>query len=73
MVLDKFSNLSKIKKINSPILIISGKDYITLHSHSIKLYNEVNNLKASLFIDEVMYNNLYDFRINQKVIKFNNN
>ena len=67
MVLDKFSNLSKIKKINSPILIISGKDYITLHSHSIKLYNEANNLKASLFIDEAMYNNLYGLKLIKKL------
>ena len=74
MVLDKFNNLSKIKKVNSPILIISGKkDEIIPHSHSIKLYNEANNPKDFLFIDEAMHNNLYDFRIDQKVIEFNNN
>ena len=74
MVLDKFNNLSKIKKINSPILIISGKkDEVIPHSHSIKLYNEANNPKDSLFVDEAMHNNLYDFGIDQKVIEFNNN
>ena len=63
LVLDKFDNFSKIKKVTSPILIISGKkDEIIPHTHSIKLYNEANNPKDSLFIDEAMHNNLYDFR-----------
>ena len=74
MVIDKFNNLSKIKKINSPLLIISGKkDEITPHSHSVRLYNEANNPKDFLFIDEAMHNNLYDFKIDQKVIEFNSN
>ena len=73
LVLDKFDNLSKIKKVTSPILIISGKkDEIIPHIHSIKLYNEANEPKDSLFIDEATYNNLYDFGIEKKVIKFNN-
>ena len=72
LVLDKFDNLSKIKKVTSPILIISGKkDEIIPHIHSIKLYNEANEPKDSLFIDEAMHNNLYDFDIEKKVIEFN--
>ena len=74
LVLDKFDNFSKIKKINSPILIISGtKDEIVPHSHSIKLYNAANKPKDSLFVDEAMHNNLYDFNIDKKVIEFHNN
>ena len=74
LVLDKFDNISKIKNILSPILIISGKkDEIVPHSHSIRLYNEANTPKDFLFIDEAMHNNLYDFGIEKKVIEFNNN
>lgn len=72
LVLDKFDNLSKIKKINSPLLIISGKkDEIVPHSHSVKLYNAANKPKDSLFVDDAMHNNLYDFNIEKKVIDFN--
>ena len=72
LVLDKFDNLSKIKKVTSPILVISGKkDEIIPHKYSLKLYNEANNPKDSLFIDEAMHNNLYDFGIEKKVIEFN--
>lgn len=73
LVLNKFDNLSKIKRVTSPILIISGKkDEIVPHVHNIKLFNEANKPKDSLFIDEATYNNLYDFGIEKKVIKFNN-
>ena len=73
LVKDKFDNFSKIKKIISPILIISGKkDEVIPHAHSIKLYNAANNPKDFLFIDEAMHNNLYEFGIEKKVMNFNN-
>ena len=72
LVKDKFDNLSKIDQIKSPSLIISGlKDEVVPHLHSILLYNKANNPKKSLFIDEAMHNNLYDFGIEKKVINFN--
>ena len=71
-VLDKFDNYSKIDKILSPVLIISGKkDEVVPHSHSNKLFLKANNPKKNLFIDEAMHNNLYDFNIDKEVIKFN--
>ena len=71
LTLDKFDNFSKIDKIHSPILIISGrKDEIIPHKHSIKLFNKANQPKSSLFVDEAMHNNLYDFKIINSVIKF---
>ena len=74
LVKDKFDNITKIKKITSPILIISGKkDEVIPHSHSVRLYNSANNPKDCLFIDEAMHNNLYEFGIEKKVIEFNNN
>ena len=72
LVLDKFDNYSKIDKILSPLLIISGKkDEVIPHSHSKKLFLKANNPKKNLFIDEAMHNNLYDFNIDKEVIEFN--
>ena len=72
LVLDKFDNLSKINKISSPLLIISGKrDEVVPHSHSLRLFSKANIPKESVFIDEAMHNNLYDFNIDINVITFN--
>ena len=72
LILDKFDNYSKIDKILSPILIISGKkDEVIPHSHSEKLFLKAKNPKKNLFIDEAMHNNLYDFNIDKEVISFN--
>jgi len=71
-VLDKFNNYKKITKVFSPLLIISGKkDEVIPHSHSVKLFSKANNPKDCLFVDEAMHNNLYEFDIDKKVIKFN--
>ena len=71
LVKDKFDNLSKIDKIKSPLLIISGKnDEVVPHIHSKLLLEKAINQKESLFIDEAMHNNLYDFGIEKSVIKF---
>ena len=71
LVKDKFNNLEKINKLKSPLLIISGKkDEIVPHIHSQKLFNEAKVVKESVFIDEAMHNNLYDFGIEKHVISF---
>ena len=71
LVKDKFDNLSKIDQIKSPVLIISGlRDEVVPHSHSKLLHNKAKNTKKSLFIDEAMHNNLYDFGIEKTVINF---
>ena len=71
LVLDKFENLTKINNISSPLLVISGKkDEIVPHTHSKLLFDKANNPKESLFIDEAMHNNLYDFGIERTVINF---
>jgi len=72
LVKDKFDNLSKIDKIKSPLLIISGKkDEIVPHYHSLKLLNKAKVKKKGVFIDEAIHNNLYDFGIEKEVIAFN--
>ena len=71
LVKDKFDNLSKIDQIKSPLLIISGKkDEVAPHFHSQLLYKRANYQKKSLFIDEAMHNNLYEFGIEKTVINF---
>ena len=72
LILDKFDNLSKINKILSPLLIISGKrDEVVPHAHSLKLFLKAKRPKESVFIDEAMHNNLYEFNIEKNVINFN--
>ena len=67
----KSADQSKIDQIKSPLLIISGtKDEVVPHFHSQLLFNKANNPKKSLFIDEAMHNNLYDFGIEKTVINF---
>ena len=72
LVKDKFDNFSKIDRLKSPLLIISGKkDEIVPHNHSIKLFEKANVKKKCVFIDEAIHNNLYDFGIEKDVIEFN--
>ena len=72
LVKDKFDNYSKIDQLRSPLLIISGKmDEIVPHNHSLKLFNKAKVKKKSVFIDEAIHNNLYDFGIEKDVIAFN--
>ena len=71
LIFDHFDNYSKINKIFSPLLIISGKkDEIVPHFHSKKLFDKAKHPKENLFIDEAIHNNLYDFNIDKNVINF---
>ena len=72
IIMNTEKTISKITKILSPVLIISGKkDEIIPHYHSKKLFSQANEPKSCVFIDEAMHNNLYDFNIDKDVIKFN--
>ncbi len=71
LIFDHFDNYSKINKVNSPLLIISGKkDEIVPHFHSKILFSKANYPKENVFIDEAIHNNLYDFNIDKDVINF---
>ena len=71
LIQDKFDNFSKIDRIRSTLLIVSGlKDEVIPHFHSKLLFEKANTNKKSLFIDEAMHNNLYDFGIEKTVISF---
>ncbi len=71
LVKDKFNNLSKIDQIKSPLLIISGvKDEVVPHYQSKLLFTKAKKPKKSVFIDEAMHNNLYDFGIEKQIINY---
>ena len=71
LVRDKFDNYEKIHQIKSPLLVISGKrDEIVPHQHSVALIGKAKEPKKTLFLDEAMHNNLYDFGIEKTVINF---
>ncbi|MDC6448526.1 alpha/beta hydrolase [Alphaproteobacteria bacterium] len=74
LVRDRFDNYEKINQIKSPLLVISGKrDEIVPHKHSVALINKAKEPKKTLFLDEAMHNNLYDFGIEKTVINFSLN
>ena len=56
---DKYSNINKIKKINTPLLIIHGtKDNIIPFWHGKKLYKTANQPKEFIEINGAGHNNL---------------
>lgn len=56
---DKFPNLSKIKKVNCPVLIIHGKADDTIpFSHGQQLFAAARPPKLSLWVDEAGHNDL---------------
>ncbi len=59
ILFDKYNNLSKIKKIKCPVLVIHGKRDITIPFwHGEKLYNEANSPKYSLWVDKAGHNDV---------------
>ncbi len=58
---DKFQSLDKIKSIKCPALFIHGrKDRIIAFWHGEKLFEEANEPKFSLWINEADHNNLFE-------------
>lgn len=57
--LDKFDNLTKIKKLSIPILIIQGeKDNIVPKWHSKKLYDSANGIKQYFLVPNAGHNDV---------------
>ncbi|WP_040483745.1 alpha/beta hydrolase [Lyngbya aestuarii] len=58
---DKFSNLAKIPKVNSPILILHGnQDQVIPFWHGEKLYAKANEPKMSFWVDGADHNDVLD-------------
>lgn len=56
---DKYNNLSKIKQINCPILVVHGKEDRTIPFwQGMKLFNEANSLKYSLWVNNAGHNDV---------------
>ncbi|MTJ07372.1 MULTISPECIES: alpha/beta hydrolase [unclassified Anabaena] len=56
---DKFTNRAKIKKVNSPVLIIHGKnDEIIPFTHGEKLFAAVSSPKLSFWVEKASHNDL---------------
>ncbi|AFZ56431.1 alpha/beta hydrolase [Anabaena cylindrica FACHB-243] len=56
---DKFTNLDKIKKVKSPVLVIHGKsDEIIPFTHGEKLFAAVNSPKLYLWVETANHNNV---------------
>lgn len=59
IALDKYNNISKIKKVNCPVLVIHGKRDKTIpFRHGVKLHSEINSPKYSLWLDEAGHNDV---------------
>lgn len=57
---DKFKSLSKIKKVNCPVLVIHGtRDEVVPFWHGEKLFQEANEPKQSLWVEGAGHNNLF--------------
>ncbi|PPR41830.1 MAG: hypothetical protein CFH22_00373 [Alphaproteobacteria bacterium MarineAlpha5_Bin12] len=71
LIWDKFDNLSKINNILSPLLILHGKkDEVVPFEMGKKIFEQYNQKKKKVFIDEAMHNNLYEYGIAKEVINF---
>ncbi len=58
--LDKFKNISKIKQLHCPVLVIHGtKDEVIPFWHGEKLYEEANKPKLSFWVEGAGHNNLF--------------
>jgi len=56
---DKFENISKIKKVNCPVLVIHGiQDRIVPFSHGQKLFAAANEPKQNFWADDAGHNDL---------------
>jgi pimeloyl-ACP methyl ester carboxylesterase len=56
---DKFNSLSKIKRVRCPVLVIHGKrDEVIPFWHGERLFEEANDPKTFLWVEEAGHNNL---------------
>jgi fermentation-respiration switch protein FrsA (DUF1100 family) len=57
---DKFKSLSKIKKVNCPVLVIHGtKDEVVAFWHGERFFEMAGKSKQSLWVEGAGHNNLF--------------
>ncbi len=71
LVLDRFEILEIIKKIKSPLLLIHGyKDNIINIKFGKKVFERAPQPKESIFILKANHNNLFEFGVIEKILRF---
>ena len=71
MVLDKFEILSRIQKIDVPLLIVHGEQDTTIPvSFSQSLYKEALEPKQILIVPDAGHNNLFEYGVAECIEKF---
>jgi fermentation-respiration switch protein FrsA (DUF1100 family) len=58
---DKFTNLSKLKQVHCPVLVVHGKDdEVVPFWHGERLFQQANEPKRSYWVDGAGHNNLFE-------------
>ena len=71
LVLDRYDIISKVKNINSPLLVLHGlRDKIISIKFGKRVFNSAPKPKEALYIPNAGHNNLYEFDTYKKVISF---
>ena len=73
LVRDKYDSISKINKINAPLMILHGNlDRTIPQKLGRRLFETANKPKTSLWVEGASHNDLYDFGVADHVIHFVN-
>jgi fermentation-respiration switch protein FrsA (DUF1100 family) len=71
LVLDRFDIISIIKNIKSPLLVIHGeKDNVISINFGKKVFKSAPETKKAIFVSDAGHNNLYEFKIYDKIKHF---
>ena len=71
LVLDRFDILSIVKKIKSPLLVIHGeKDDVISINFGKNVFKSAPEPKKAIFVSDAGHNNLYEFKIFDKIKHF---
>ena len=71
LIFDRFELLGIIENIQSPLLILHGeKDKITDISYGQKVFEAAPQPKESFFVPYADHNNLFDFKVDEKILLF---
>jgi len=71
LVRDKFDSLSKITKINAPLLVLHGdNDRVVPEPHGRALFAAAQEPKQAVWVPDGGHSNLYDFGVGPKIVAF---
>ena len=71
LVLDRYDSISKINKINSPLLVVHGEADLTVPQKlGVRLFEAAHEPKTAFWIKNAGHSNLYDFDADERVMEF---